>query len=300
MRIWLHHHQQAIRLALRRLAVAPVNALLSLLAIGVVLALPAGSRMLLSNARHLVAGAGSALPQISVFMAGNAERRAATEIEWRLKNHGGVKEVQFVSREDTLARLKASAELRDVIEALPMNPFPDALIVTPTNGRLEALEGLAAEFRKWPAVAHVQLDSAWVRRLDAMLKLGQTAQVLLGALFGAGLIAITFTIIRMQILTCRAEIEVSHLLGASDRYIRRPFLYYGILLGLGGASVALLVVQGAVLWLRTPLAELARLYDFALVLQSLDGTDSALLLGFAAGLGWLGAMISLRRYLRPY
>lgn len=297
MRIWLHHHQQAIRLALRRLAAAPVNTLLSLLAIGVVLALPAGSRMLLSNAGHLVAGASSALPQISVFMAGNAERRAATDIESRLKNHGGVKQVQFVSREDTLARLKASSGLRDVIDALPMNPFPDALIVTAIDGRPEVLEDLAAEFRKWPAVAHVQLDSAWVRRLDAMLKLGHTALVLLGALFGAGLIAITFSIIRMQVLTCRAEIEVSHLLGASDRYIRRPFLYYGILLGLGGGGVAWLVVRGAVLWLRTPLAELARLYDFDLVLQALDGTDSALLLGFAAGLGWLGAMISLRQYL---
>jgi len=88
------------------------------------------------------------------------------------------------------------------------------------------------------------------------------------------------------------------LLGATDGFIQRPFLYYGVLLGLGGGIVAWLLVGAAALWLRGPLGELVRLYDLALVLQTLDGRDSALLLGLAAGLGWLGAMISLRQHLR--
>ena len=297
MRVWLAHHQEAARLALRRLTSAPLNSLLSLLAIGVALALPAGGQMLLANALHL-AGTTSAVPQISVFMAANAERRAATEIESRLGKYGGVKQVQFLPREDTLARMKANPGLRDVIEALPANPFPDAFVVTATDDRPEAMEKLAVEFRQWPKVEHVQLDSAWVRRLDALLKLGRTAVMLLGALLGAGLIAISFSIIRMQVLTHRAEIEVSQLLGATDGFIQRPFLYYGLLLGLGGGIVAWLLVGAAALWLRTPLSELVRLYDLTLVLQTLDARDSALLLGFAAGLGWLGAMISLRQHLR--
>ena len=297
MKVWLAHHYEAARLALRRLTGAPLNSLLSLLAIGVALALPAGGQMLLANALHL-AGTTSAVPQISVFMAANAERRAATEIESRLAKYGGVKQVQFLSREDTLARMKANPGLRDVIEALPANPFPDAFVVTATDDRPEAMEKLAVEFRQWPRVEHVQLDSAWVRRLDALLKLGRTAVMLLGALLGAGLIAISFGIIRMQVLTHRAEIEVSQLLGATDGFIQRPFLYYGLLLGLGGGIVAWLLVGAAALWLRTPLSELVRLYDLTLVLQTLDARDSALLLGFAAGLGWLGAMISLRQHLR--
>ena len=297
MKVWLARHLEAARLAARRLTAAPMNSLLSLLAIGVALALPAGGQMLLANALNL-AGTTTAVPQISLFMAANADRRAAAEIESRLGKYGGVKQVQFLPREDTLTRMKANPGLRDVIEALPGNPFPDAFVITATDDRPEAMEKLATEFRQWPKVEHVQLDSAWVRRLDALLKLGRTAVMLLGALLGAGLIAISFSIIRMQVLTHRAEIEVSQLLGATDGFIQRPFLYYGFLLGLGGGVAAWLLVGAGALWLRAPLSELVRLYDLTLVLQTLDARDSAVLLGFAAGLGWLGAMISLRQHLR--
>lgn len=297
MKTWLAHHLGAARLAIRRLVATPVNSLLFLLAIGVALALPAGGQMLLSNASHL-AGTASAVPQISIFMATGAERRAAKDIEARLARYGGVKHVQFLPREDTLARMKTNPALSDVIDALPGNPFPDAFVVTAADDRPEAMEKLAVEFRQWPKVEHVQLDSAWVRRLDALLKLGRTVVILLGALLGAGLIAITFSIIRMQVLTHRAEIEVSQLLGATDGFIRRPFLYYGVLLGLGGGLVAWQLVAAAALWLRTPLGELVRLYDLALVLQPLGQLDSVVLLLFSAGLGWLGAMISLRQHFR--
>ncbi len=299
MKVWLAHHQDAALLALRRLAAAPVNSLLSLLAIGVALSLPAGGQMLLANALHL-AGTASAVPQISIFMAATAERRAAAEIESRLGKYGGVKQVLFLPREETLARMKTNPGLRDVIEVLPGNPFPDAFVVTATDDRPEAMEKLAVEFRQWPKVEHVQLDSAWVRRLDALLRLGRTAVILLGVLLGAGLIAISFSIIRMQALMHRAEIEVSQLLGATDGFIRRPFLYYGVLLGLGGGIVAWVLVGAAALWLRAPLGDLIRLYDLTLVLEALDSRDSTMLLGFAAGLGWLGAMISLRQHLRQY
>jgi cell division transport system permease protein len=286
-------------LAARRLAAAPINSLLSLLAIGVALALPAGGQMLLANMQQL-AGTTSAVPRISVFMATNAERQAATEIESRLGKYGGVNQVQFLPREETLKRMKTNPGLRDVIEVLPANPFPDAFVVTATDESPEAMERLAVEFRQWPKVENVQLDSAWVRRLEALLRLGRTAVMLLGALLGAGLIAITFSIIRMQVLMHRAEIEVSQLLGATDGFIQRPFLYYGVLLGLGGGIVAWLLVGGAALWLRAPLDELVRLYDLTLFLQPLGERDSALLLSFAAGLGWLGAAISLRQHQRQF
>lgn len=298
MNIWLGQHRAALVLALRRLAATPLNSLLSLLAIGVALALPAGGQMLLANALQL-AGTSSAVPQISLFMSANTERRASKEIESRLNKYGGIKQVQVLAREETLARMKTNPGLRDVIEALPANPFPDAFVVTASDDRPEAMEKLAMEFRQWPKVEHVQLDSAWVRRLDALLKLGRTAVILLAVLLGAGLIAISFSIIRMQVLTQRAEIEVSQLLGATDSFIQRPFLYFGVLLGLGGGIVAWLLVGATAFWLRAPLGELVRLYDLTLVLQALDERDSALLLVFAAGLGWLGAMISLRQQLRP-
>lgn len=297
MKIWLDHHRKAARLAMRKLGASPLNSLLYLLAIGVALALPAGGQMLLANAQRL-GGTVSAAPQISIFMATNAERGMAGEIESRLKQRKDLKRFQFLPREETLSRMKANPGLREVIEALPENPFPDAFVVTVEDDRPEAMEQLAVEFRQWPRVEHVQLDSAWARRLDALLKLGRTAVLVLGALLGAGLIAISFSIIRMQVLTHRTEIEVSRLLGATDGFIRRPFLYYGLLLGLGGGIVAWLLVEAAALWLRSPLGELVRLYDLTLTLQALDARDSALLLATAAGLGWLGAMISTHQHLR--
>lgn len=297
MNIWLGQHRHAALLAWRRLAGAPLNSLLSLLAVGVALALPAGGQMLLANALQL-GGSRAATPQISVFMATGAERQAATDIGSRLEKFPGVRQVQFLSREDTLARMKTNPGLRDVIEALPANPFPDAFVVSVSDERAAAMEQLAAGFRSWPKVEHVQLDSAWARRLDALLELGRTAVLLLGALLGAGLIAISFSLIRMQVLAHRAEIEVSRLLGATDGFIRRPFLYYGALLGLGGGIIAWLLAAAAALWLRDPLAELVHLYGLSLELRGLAVRDSLLLLSLAAGLGWLGALFSLRQHLR--
>ncbi|MDO8347105.1 MAG: permease-like cell division protein FtsX [Rugosibacter sp.] len=297
MKTWLTQNARAARLALHRLLAAPINTLLSLLAIGVALALPAGGQMLLANIQRL-AETSSAMPQISLFMSVDASAQEAKEIEVRLKNFSGVKQVQFLPREKTLARLKTSEGLRGVIDVLPSNPFPDAFVVVAADDRPQALEKLAAEFRQWPKVEHVQLDSAWLQRLDALLRLGRTAVTLLGALLGLGLIAITFNIIRMQVLVGRAEIEVSQLLGATDHFMRRPFLYYGALLGLGGGLLALLLATGTALWLRAPLSDLTQLYGLNLALQPLGLRDSALLLGSATGLGWLGALLSLRQYLR--
>jgi cell division transport system permease protein len=297
MNIWLVNHGRALRIALRRLIAAPLITLLSLLAIGVALALPAGGQMLLNNVQRLM-GSTSATPQISVFMATDAGRGAATELGARLKKHPAVKQQRFLPREDTLQRMKANAGLREVIDVLPNNPFPDAFIVTAIDDQPATLDLLVEEFRQWPKVAHVQLDSAWARRLEALLRLGRNAVTLLGGLLATGLIAITFNIIRMQVLTHRAEIEVSQLLGATNGFICRPFLYFGALLGFAGGATAWLLIAAAAWWLRTPLDELLHLYEFTYSLQSLSLADAALLLGIATGLGWLGALLSLGQHLR--
>lgn len=297
MNIWLIQHGHGLRIALHRLISAPLTTLLSLLAIGIALALPTGGQMLLDNARQL-AGNTSATPQISVFMATDAGRDAANELGARLKKHPAVKHQRFLPREETLQRMKANAGLREVIDALPDNPFPDAFIVTARDDQPTTLDPLVAEFRQWPKVAHVQLDSAWARRLEALLRLGRNVIILLGGLLATGLIAITFNIIRMQVLTHRAEIEVSQLLGATNGFIRRPFLYFGALLGLGGGITAWLLIAAAAWWLRAPLSDLLHLYDFSFALQPLSLGDSAILLGSATGLGWLGALLSLGQHLR--
>lgn len=295
----LAQHGKALAWSLRRLTAVPTNTLLSLLAIGIALALPAAGQMLLGNALQFARNAGSsgATPQLSLFMSLDTDRKSSDAIAARLKNHAGVRETRFVPRGDTLQRMQAVEGLAEVIAALPGNPFPDAFVVTPNDDRAATMERLRDEFRLWPKVEHVQLDSAWVRRLDAMLRLGRTGVVLLTALLGLGLVAITFTTIRLQILTQRAEIEVSRLLGATDGFIRRPFYYFGALQGLAGGAIAWLIVLGITTLLQGPVAELAALYNTSIALQPLAPIESVLLLALAGGLGWLGAALSLGQHL---
>ena len=295
MNSWLARHGQALTLAMRRLGASPLSTALSLLAIGIALALPAAGQMLLANALQLARDT-APTPRISLFMALSADKRVIRDTEARLKGHPAIKSVQLLAREDTLKRMRASEGLADVIDALPANPFPDAFLVTPADDRPEAMDQLAEELRALPRVEHVQLDSDWARRLASLLRLGRTGVLLLMLLLGAGLVAVTFNTIRLQVLSGRAEIEVSRLLGATNAFIRRPFQYHGALLGLLGGTVAWLLVAGATLWLAAPVAEVARLYSSGFALQPLSSTDAIVLLAGAAALGWLGASLSLRQH----
>jgi len=297
MNAWLTQHRNAFALALRRLAGMPLNTLLAALAIGIALALPAGGQMLLGTLQELSQNS-STTPQISVFMTLDAGKPAAETIEKRLRAHAGVKSVLSLPREQTLERMKANEGLREVIEALPKNPFPDAFVAIPQDESPEAMERLRDEFKSWPRVGHVQLDAAWVKRLAALLRLARIGMWLLAGLFGAGLIAITFNAIRLQILAHRAEIEVIRLLGADDSFIRRPFYYFGALQGLFGGIIAWLIITGAIVFLREPVAELAGLYETGFALSLPDPGFSAALLALASGLGLIGAALSVGRYVR--
>lgn len=297
MNYWLTAHGNACRLALRRLAAAPLNTLLSVLGIGIALALPAAVYLMLAHAGTLAQGR-PATPQLTVFLAIDADRKAAQAVAAKLKVEPAVAGTELLAREETLARMKASGGLADAIGVLPKNPFPDAIVVTPADDAPAALEQLAATVRQWRDVEHVQVDADWARRLAALVRLANTGMLLLAVLLGIGLLAIVFNTIRLQALTRRDEVEVSRLLGATDGFIRRPFLWHGTLLGLAGGLIAWLIVAAAILWLRLPVAELASLYgvDF---MPALPGPrETAAMLGAAALLGWLGAALSIGQHLR--
>ena len=198
-------HAKAMGWALRRLVVAPLPTLLSLLAISITLALPAGGQMLLGNVLR-IAGNDSVTPQISLFLALDTDRRTAELIGARLKNLPSVRELRYVPRSETLKRFQAREGLAEVLAVLPDNPFPDAFVITPREDGTAALEQLRDELGRWPKVELVQLDSDWARRLDALLRLGRTGVSVLGVLLGLGLVATTFTTIRLQVLTQRTEI----------------------------------------------------------------------------------------------
>jgi cell division transport system permease protein len=236
-------------------------------------------------------------PQVSIFMAMDAGQADVSAVERRLQTHPEVGRVDFIAREQALAKLKRSAGLADVLADLERNPLPDAFVVTARSNDPATLEALRDQAARWPKVEHVQLDAEWARRLDAALGVGRLLVTLLAALLALALVAVTFNTIRLQILTRRDEIEVSKLIGATNPFIRRPFLYLGALQGLAGGCAAWAIVTLAVIVLNVQLAELATLYGTAFKLQPLNTADSTLLLAFSAALGWLGAWLSVSRHL---
>ncbi|MBX9810144.1 MAG: permease-like cell division protein FtsX [Burkholderiales bacterium] len=296
MRAWLLQHARTLFAVFGRLAHSPVASLFNIGVIGIALALPVGFYVGLANlqsfSRELPAD-----PQISLFLALDAGRADVAHIESRLKQHPGVRKFRYVSREQALADIKSSTGLADVVAGLEQNPLPDAFIVDARDNAPQALEKLRDEFMRWPKVAHAQLDAAWAQRLEAVLKLGRQAVLILTTLLAFALVAITFNTIRLQILTRREEIEVAKLIGATNPFIRRPFLYFGALQGLAGGLTAWAIIWVSIYLLNNGLAGLSQLYGTNFQLRHLAPEDSLSLFLFSAWLGWFGAWLSVSRHL---
>jgi cell division transport system permease protein len=281
---------------LQRMLATPVASILNILVIGITLSLPTGLYVLLQNVQ-LLANQVVGTPQISVFLTMDASKEEIRRIGKQLQLHDMVDHIEYVPREQALEQLKRSTGLTDVVGGLSQNPLPDAYIVFPKKSDPQLLEALRDELQKLPSLDKVQLDSAWAHKLDALLKFGRLAVLILAALLSLALVAITFNTIRLQILTQRDEIEVSRLIGATNAFIRRPFLYFGLLQGLLGGVAAWLLISASLALLNNSLASLAQLYTSNFTLQSLSVADTLTLLLFSAYLGWMGSWLSVAQHL---
>jgi len=289
-------HLGVLRAVLRRMFASKLAGFLNILVIGIALSLPAGMYMLLQNAQGLVAQLSDA-PQISLFLEMNAKAEDVDRLHQQLAQHPAVAGVGFVARAQALEQLKQSTGLSDLISGLEQNPLPDAFVVHPKPGDAQSLDRLRGELAKLPGVKEAQLDSAWAYKLEALLKFGRMGVLILASLLSLALIAVTFNTIRLQILTQHDEIEVAKLIGATDGFIRRPFLYFGATQGLLGGIMAWFIVTVSLLLLNGQLGALAQLYASQFMLHPLSFGDSLSLLLFSVYLGWLGAWLSVARHL---
>ena len=297
MKSWLRQHRQAIAAAFGKLAAQKPAAMLNALVIGIALALPAGGYALLSSLRNV--SLGSALePQLSVFLRPDTARPAAEALGARLKADARLGAVRFVSREQALKELQATEGLAEVVAALSRNPLPDAFVLRPVSADAAQLDALAKELLSMPGVAHVQVDSAWARRLGALAGTARLAVALLATLLAFGLVAITFNTIRLQILTRQDEIAVTRLLGATLPFIRRPFYWFGGLQGLAGGLFAWGIASGLLALLAPTAQRIAETYGTVFSLAGLDPLQSTGLLLFATLLGLAGTSLALGRHLR--
>ena len=295
MTSWLRHHGQSLADALRRLAQEPLGSALNALVIGVALALPLGAFLALETVERLVPRAATE-PEMSVFLDLDATRADAERLERELAKLPGVRQTRFVPKDQALAEMGRTEGLADIVATLKRNPLPDAFVLrlTPGANATEAADGA----RRLGKVAKVQIDSAWVARLQASLAFGRAAALVLAALLGVGLVAATFNTIRLQLATRRDEVEVSRLVGATEAWIRRPFLYSGAIQAVLGAGVAIAIAVGASLYLGPFLARLGSLYGGEITPILPNPATVAAVIGVAALLGLAGAWLSVSVHLR--
>jgi cell division transport system permease protein len=301
MKSWLRQHGFAIGAALGKLFKTPGSFLFNVLVVAIALALPFAGLTLLDNVRPMAEQL-SVDPEISVFMTQSTGREQAQALATPLRSALGTNaKIIFVTREQALEQLHNKSGLSDVLGTLGENPLPDSYVIKlgAYNNAADAggIDGIAAQLRALPGVDTVQVDSAWVKRLAALLGVLRLVLAILALTLGMVVIAVVFNTVRLQVLTQRDEIAVSKLLGATDLFIHRPFYYTGALLGLCAGGVALGAVALVLHPLNDAIAQFARLYASEFQLAPLPPAGIALLLAVSAGLGLIGAVLSVQRHL---
>ncbi len=297
MSLWLIQHQQPLKLVIGRMRNNLMATLLMFCVIGVTLCLPAILYTVVDNLSRLSAGVESK-PQISLFLKLDASNK--TEIESQLKKHTDIASFEFVSKDDAWSKMQQDKNTADAAASLDKNPLPDAFYITPKKVSPENIAHLQEEMQKWDGVELAQVDANWVKRLDTILKLGKKAVFVLVVLLGFALITVIGNTIRLQIMTQREEIEVSKLIGATNPFIRRPFLYAGVLYGFGGGLAALLILALVTLLFNFSVAEIADLYASNFRLHLPNGLSILALLASATALGWLGSYFAVNRTLAQF
>lgn len=304
MNSWFRQHRFALGDAFRHLFKTPGNFLLNVLVVSIALALPFAGLTLIENVRP-VSEQLAVEPEISIFMQMDASRERATALAPEIKRIAQEAKhpvkLEFIPREKALSTLKDKTGLEDAISTLGANPLPDAYVVKMTGFQndddAKKIKQITEKLQALNGVEYVQIDSAWVERLAALLQVMRLVLLFLAATLGVVVVAVVFNTIRLQVMTQREEIEVSRLVGATDSFICRPFYYTGALLGLIAGGVALIAVAIALNPLNAAIADFARLYASEFRLVPLDVNATLIMLAASAFLGLLGALLSVQRHL---
>ena len=299
MTAWLTRHVQTFVGALGRLTQHSLATLMTTLVIGIALALPACLHLLVTNAQRAVGGWNRAI-SVSVYLKQPTSVDEARRVAERIRQRRDLAEVELITAEDALKAFRTESGFGAAIDALNENPLPHSLLLRPGEAYAtpEHLASLTADLRKMPSVDVVQLDTAWVERLNAILDGLRRGILLAGGLLAVGILVIVGNTIRLDIQNRRDEIEVTKLVGGSDAFVRRPFLYSGVWYGIGGGILAWVVAAIVLAALRDPVARIAGLYGSGFRLSGLGLEAGGILVGTGIVLGWLGSYVAASRHLR--
>lgn len=294
---WRAHHAREAQASLKRLLATPVASLLTMLVVALALALPTSFSLLLDNARHLVAR-WDGQAQISLYLRQDLALPAQQDLYRRLETRRDIARARLITPTQALEEFRDLSGYGDTLNLLEENPLPPVIVVWPADVETKAVSGLRDALAALPEVEGADIDMAWVQRLNALLELGERLLLALGLALGATVLLVVGNTIRLGFESRRDEVRVLSLLGATNAFVRRPFLYSGLWTGLTGGLLASLVVGVVFWWLQAPTQELAGLYQSTFTLQGPGvGTVLALLIGSAL-LGLTGAWFAVSQLLR--
>lgn len=278
---------------------APLGTLLTVAVIGISLAFPAGLYLAVQNAQQL-AGRWDGSSDISLFLKSSIGENDARALAREVQKSTDIARVEIISREAALAEFKRYSGFGEALDQLGTNPLPVVLIVQPSKDARDAtkLTALVKRLEADPRVDTAQLDVEWVQRLEALLAIAQRLVLILASLLAVAIVLIIGNTIRLAVLNRRDEIEITKLIGGTAPFIRRPFLYSGMIQGGLGGAMAWLLVGLALAFLDGPLSRLGGLYGHAITVEGLGLRAGMGLLLAGAVLGWLGSRLAVGRHLR--
>ncbi len=297
-RTWLLRHAQMSLASLGRLSRSPVSTLMTAAVIGIALALPSGLHLMVDNVRGISSTwEGSA--SISLFLNEAVSNEQAEAVRAQVAQRGDVAETRLIDRDKALAEFRTLSGFGEAIELLDSNPLPPVVIVRPSENvqGTEAVGRMADELQAYREIDIAQVDLQWVARLTAITGTIERAVMILAALLGGAVLLIVGNTIRLEIQNRHSEIEIVKLVGGTDAFIRRPFLYEGLWYGLLGATIALLLVLISLYLLAGPVQRLAGLYESDFSLALIDPLSLAGVLLGGPLLGLAGAWLAVGRHL---
>jgi cell division transport system permease protein len=297
-RAWLRSHGYSLFSSLGRFARSPLNHVMTLTVLALALALPTLGHLSLKNLRQL----SSALAQpgdVSLFLKPDLDQSKAQELLQRVAALSGVAEVKIKTPDQALSEFRELTNFTNALDVLDRNPLPFILVASLDASTLKSDRAatLVNELKAIPEFDIVQFDQEWLLRLKALIALAER-----GVWVFAGLLALTVLLvigntIRLEISTRTDEISIVRLVGASDAFVRRPFLYSGLWFGLFASLLALVLVASTIHLLAPSVAQVAESYGSTLRLQGLNGLESVMLMGCGIALGWIGALVAVTAHL---
>jgi cell division transport system permease protein len=296
--IWVSRHVSTSMGSLGRLVRQPFASLMIILVIAVTLAIPAALNLVVKNAQAITSGWDNAL-DFSVFLKQDLSESDATDLAGLIEQRADVEFVKLITATDALEDFKRQSGFGDALDQLSENPLPHTLVVRPSSANTtQSMILLQEELANLPEADIVQVDTEWVQRFHAILDIVRQAILIGASLLGVAIIVIIGNTIRLDIQNRREEIEVTKLIGASNAFVRRPFLWSGFWYGLFGGALALGLVQYGLFLLDEPAARLAGLYQAGVSVLSLDLRESAGILGIGVLLGLVGSWFAASRHMR--